>query len=219
MLAAAHGEAELRDAYCKAALRGDRATALRLLLDALSSGVPIANVYRNVLVAAQRAFGELWADARITVAEEHAASAVTQTVLGRLYGEIHGRHDAGRALIAGVEGELHTLPAQLAADLLEMEGWDVTFLGTHVPTASLLAALEAAPFDVLGLSVTLPTNALSTLELARAVRARHPQLPIVIGGRAAHVLTGVASALSLEIDRGDLQCFARLRPRQLRSVS
>jgi methanogenic corrinoid protein MtbC1 len=157
-------------------------------------------IYRDVLLWTQRRLGELWAAATISVAQEHMASAVTQSTIARLYAEIPGDRTAGRALIAGVEGELHVLPAQLASDLLELEGWDVAFVGTHVPQASVITAIEAEHPDVLGLSTTMGFNLPRTVALATAVRRRFATLPIVLGGRAMRGTAKLGEELAVVID-------------------
>jgi methanogenic corrinoid protein MtbC1 len=195
-------------AYLSAALAGRRGDAWEATRLARSRGLELAAVYRDVLLWTQRRLGELWASAEITVAEEHMASAVTQSILARLFAEIPGDRAAGRALLAGVEGELHVLPAQFAADLLELDGWDVAFVGTHVPQASVLSAIEAERPDVLGLSATMAFNLPKTVALVEAVRAKFPSLPIVLGGRALRGGAILAEELDVRIDlAGDGAAF------------
>jgi len=163
-------------------------------------------------VAGQRRLGELWAAGVISVAQEHAASAVSQNVLARLYDEIPRRAEpTGRALIAGVEGELHALPAHIAADLLELAGWEVVFVGTNKSASAIVAAVEEHRPDVLGLSTTMLSNVVRTVELTQRLRARFPQLPIVLGGRAMRGAEALGVELGVAIDAtGDLEAFRRL---------
>lgn len=204
--------APLRLAYLAAAIEGKRGAAWDVVSDARRRGLSLGEVYREIFLWSQRRLGELWASATITVAAEHMASSVTQSVIGRLYPDIPGDRPAGRALIAGAEGELHVLPAQLAADLLEIDGWDVCFVGTNVPETSVLSAIAAEKPDVLGLSVTVPFNVPRTVSLVKAVRARFPALPIVLGGRAVRGAEALAAELGVAVDpTGDLAPFRALR--------
>jgi methanogenic corrinoid protein MtbC1 len=204
-----------RVAYLSAVLAGRRAEAWEATREARRQGASVEQVYREILLWGQRRLGELWAAAKITVAQEHMASAVTQSVVARMYSEITNERDAGRLLLAGVEGELHVLPAQLAADLLELEGWDVAFVGTHVPLASVLAAIESEHPDVLGLSTTMVSRLPGVVELVTAVRARFPGLPIVLGGRAARGAAALGEELGVAVDvAGDgaaLRPYAKVR--------
>ena len=197
----------LRLAYLSGALAGRRGEAWEATREAIRQGLSVADVYRDLVLWAQRHLGELWVGAAITVAQEHMASAVTQSVIARLYAEIPGDRPAGRALVAGVEGELHALPAQLASDLLELDGWDVAFVGTHVPLQSVLAAIEAEKPDVLGLSTTMGFNLPKLVALVAAVRAKFATLPIVVGGRAMRGALALSTELSLAVDGGDGAAF------------
>ena len=192
----------LRLAYLTAALAGRRGDAWEATRVATRAGVSLPDIYRQLVLWTQRRLGELWATGKISVAQEHMASAVTQSILSRLYAEIPGERPAGRALLAGVEGELHVLPAQLAADFLELDGWDVAFVGTHVPDSGVLAALETERPDVLGLSTTMAFNVPKTVALVLAVRRRFATLPIVLGGRACSGTVDLAKELGVEIDVG-----------------
>jgi methanogenic corrinoid protein MtbC1 len=192
----------LRLAYLSAALAGRRGDAWEVTREAKRAGVSLPDIYRHIVLWAQRRLGELWATAKISVAQEHMASAVTQSILSRLYAEIPGERAAGRVLLAGVEGELHVLPAQLAADFLELDGWDVAFAGTHVPDSAVLAAIETERPDVLGLSTTMVFNVPKTVALVLAVRRRFTTLPIVLGGRACNGAVELAKELSVEVGPG-----------------
>jgi methanogenic corrinoid protein MtbC1 len=185
--------------YLSAALAGDRRGAWKAVNDAIATGISVPVIYNDVLVWTQRRLGRLWAEASISVAQEHMASAVTQSVVARLYAEIDVERTRGTILLGGVEGELHVLPAQLAADLLEFEGWDVAFLGTHVPSKDFIAAIEAEQPKVVGLSVTVASNLPATASLIRDIRARFPTLPIVLGGRTTRLLDRLADELDVEV--------------------
>ncbi|MEO7329011.1 MAG: cobalamin-dependent protein, partial [Minicystis sp.] len=202
----------LRLAYLGAALAGKRGAAWDATIEARRQGLSIEGVYRELLIWTQRRIGELWASAQITVAAEHMASSVTQSVMGRLYADIPGDRPAGHALIAGAEGELHALPAHLASDLLEIDGWNVAFVGTNVPEASLLAALTTEKPDVLGLSVTMAFNLPRTVALVQAVRSRFATLPVVIGGRAVLGAVSLGGELGVDVDSaGDFAAFQGYR--------
>ncbi|MGM0557022.1 MAG: cobalamin B12-binding domain-containing protein [Myxococcota bacterium] len=196
----------LQLSYISNALAGDRKGAWGLIHQFIEDGVSVADIYVDVLLWAQRRLGALWATTDITVAHEHMASAVTQSVIARLYAHIPGQRSRGRVLIAGVEGEQHSLPAQFAADLLELNGWDVVFLGTNMPSHDVLDMIDSERPDVVGLSITMPIHLTRTVELARQIRERYTSLPVVIGGRAAPPASALADELDVSI-AGDIGIF------------
>jgi methanogenic corrinoid protein MtbC1 len=113
------------------------------------------------------------------------ASAITQWVAANLYSRLRKpREPIGKALLFGVEGELHQLGVQFMADVLELEGWSVIFLGTNTPTAAALATIDQHHPDVVGLAATMLFSLPATLDAVAEIRGRHPELPVVVGGRA-----------------------------------
>jgi methanogenic corrinoid protein MtbC1 len=67
----------------------------------------------------------------ITVADEHLATALTHRVMASVYGPSFGRATSrpGRILLAAVEGQRHSLGLRMAADVLELGGYEVNYLG------------------------------------------------------------------------------------------
>jgi methanogenic corrinoid protein MtbC1 len=190
-------------AYLSAALGGHRNAAWDVVQQAKRDGYSLARIYRELAIGTQRRLGELWARAEITVAQEHMASSVTQAVISRLYAEIPRGRPVGRVLMVGAIGERHSLPAQLAADLLELEGWDVAFVGTDVPTRSVIAAIETERPDVVGISATMPFSLPGAVALVRALQAKFAELRLVLGGTAFHRAHGLARELRLDVVAGD----------------
>jgi methanogenic corrinoid protein MtbC1 len=176
----------LVERYVRAQLEGDRASALAVVDEAISSGVPVGQVHTRVIQPAQYEIGRLWENNAISIAVEHQATAISQLALARLYDRLPRQPSNGkRVLIACVEGELHDMGSRIVSDLLEMAGFELRFLGASVPAVSLAERVEAYAPDLLALSATM-TFHLSALERAvAAVRSsRHASVPILVGGRA-----------------------------------
>lgn len=178
---------EVREVYHQAALRGDRRAALTVVREALRKGMEPKHLYIDVLQEAQYEVGRLWAANRITVAQEHTATAVCQYVLTSLYHELPRPEERrGPAVITGVEGELHQLGANMVADLLEMDGWNVRFLGTQMPHDGIIEAAKEMGADLVGISATMLFNVPQVGELIGRLREELSDAPprIVVGGSA-----------------------------------
>jgi MerR family transcriptional regulator, light-induced transcriptional regulator len=203
------GRTPLRLAYLSAALAGNRFAAYAAVTEALSAGWPVVDVYRQLLLQAQRRLGELWSRGEISVAQEHCASAITQWTLARLHPTIPPAGPSrGRVLITGVEGELHGLPANFVADLLQLDGWEVIYLGTHLPTSAILSSVAQHRPSIVGISTTIVGNLPRTVTLVGALRASAPSARIVLGGRALRG-SSLAADLGVEHDpTGELAPFA-----------
>jgi methanogenic corrinoid protein MtbC1 len=122
---------------------------------------------------------------------------------------LEAQRHRGRVLVAGVEGELHTLAANIVADMLQLTGWDVVYIGTHVPLAGILSAVAEHRPATLGVSTSMAFNLPRVVSLVEATRERFPALRVVLGGRALHAAPGLAAELGVEHDlAGDLAPFA-----------
>lgn len=192
--------AELRARYLEAQLAGDLTRALRLLLrDGVDKGVAVAVLQRAVLREAQREIGRLWQENKISVAQEHMATAISNTVLSYLYEAARRAPSNGkRVLVSCVQGELHDFPARLVADGLDLAGFEVRYLGADVPTQQLIAKVVEEHPDLVALSATMAFNFTALREAVRALRARLGSVPIMVGGAACSAPN--ASAVALDAD-------------------
>lgn len=176
------------DAYLRSVLRGDRRLALAVVDAALAGGLSIDAIQEDIVRPAQRRIGELWELKEISVAEEHMATAITRQALAHLYeGVIPTLLKDERVMVACVEGEMHDVPARMVADVLELTGYDVRYLGANVPAQSLPSMLGQFRPDVLALSVTVEPNLRNLVTTIRHALARLPSLLVAVGGRAVNV--------------------------------
>ena len=190
----------LLTAYMSCALAGQRAAAFDLVEGALHSSLSFVELYHEILMGAQRRLGEQWATGAISVAQEHMASAVTGWVAARLYDRLPRLLPArGRAIMTGVEGELHSLPAHFAADLLELEGWEVAFIGPNTPASAIQTAVAQLQPALVGISVTMPSYLFAVVTLVHDLRRAMPGLRIILGGRGVANEAALAAELGVEL--------------------
>lgn len=177
--------ATLRDDYLAALLAGDATRARWLVDEALAEGVPVRELYVEVLGRVLEEVGERWAAGELTVAHEHYATAVTQGVLGVLAPHIRVPPSSGRlAVVACTPGELHALGAQMVADFLEGEGWEVLALGAATPGADLAALVDDERPDLVALSTAVAANVDAAEDALRRLRELADPPFVVVGGRA-----------------------------------
>jgi methanogenic corrinoid protein MtbC1 len=114
-------------------------------------------------------------------------------------------------VIAGVPGELHHLGANMAADLLEANGWDVRFLGANVPERSVLSAIERHRPDVVGLSMTMLPHLPGLRQLVGSIRQAFPNAPrIAVGGRAFLASATLWQDVGADVFAADVRDVVRL---------
>ncbi len=180
--------------YLQAILHGQRDAALGIVLASYRAGRPLLDLYLEILQPAQYEVGRLWENNTITVAEEHMATAVTQSVMAQLYPLLPRQQQPchGRLVLTGVQGELHQLGCHMVADVLEAHGWEVRFLGTNMPHAGILRIVEEQQPAAVGISAAMLFNLPKVRDLIEAIRALPGSPPprIVVGGAAFRAAPG-----------------------------
>ena len=173
--------------YLAAILSGQREAAINIIEEALQASHSHVDIYVDVFAEAQHRVGDLWELNKITVAQEHAATSITEAAIAAIYPrQVSSATYRGSMAVAGVLGEEHQIGANLFAKIMEANGWKTRFLGTNLPHASVLAALETSAVDVLCISTTLVSNLPAAVGLVRTVRNKFKKAPlkIILGGAA-----------------------------------
>ncbi len=174
-----------RRLFVQAIVAGARSAALGIARQALRDGALVQDLYADVFQDALYEVGRLWETNAITVAQEHMATAVTQYVMAHVFGSIESvAPTRGTAIMTGVPGELHHVGALMVSDMLEAHGWQIQFLGSNLPIASILAAIADAKPRLLGVSVTMPFNLHHARRLISEARRADPVVRVVVGGAA-----------------------------------
>ncbi|WP_063759678.1 B12-binding domain-containing protein [Kitasatospora sp. NRRL B-11411] len=178
---------ELTEELWQAVIGGDQAGAAALAVRALEDGLHPEALLLDVIGALQARVGREWAADRITVIQEHAATAVNERVVAVVSGHpafaaATGPQRPGRIAVACVDGEWHAFPARLLAEVLALRGWRVDYLGAQCPTPHLIAHLHRTAPDVLALSASLPTRLPAAHTAITAAQAAG--VPVIAGGAA-----------------------------------
>jgi methanogenic corrinoid protein MtbC1 len=111
-------------------------------------------VLRDVLLPYMADVGRRWADAHLTVAQEHFATAFLEV---RLMAVARGwdRGNGPRALLACAPGERHTLGLICFGIALHHQGWRIVYLGADTPLAMVRSAAEQVDPDLVVITASL----------------------------------------------------------------
>jgi MerR family transcriptional regulator, light-induced transcriptional regulator len=174
------------DVFLQSILTGQRHAAVGIAREALRNGLTIEDLYVDVLQPALYTVGARWEGNQLTVAQEHIATAIVQYVMAQVYEAPDVREPAkGAVVLTGIEGELHNIGAVMVGDLLESCGWQVRFLGSNLPSASILAAIRDAVPSHVAISATMLFNVPVVRQLIEAIRAEFAdRVRILVGGAA-----------------------------------
>jgi methanogenic corrinoid protein MtbC1 len=127
----------------------------------------------------------MWELGRASVATEHLATAITESLLSLVYPRLFNQPHIGRsAIVTCAENEHHQVGGRMVADLFELNGWRGYFLGANTPVKTLLDFISDKAPDVVALSSTVYFNLENLLETATAIRAEFAAIPILVGGQA-----------------------------------
>lgn len=171
--------------YMDCLFRKDSRHALLLVQRYLEDGIPLNDVYVEILAESMRRVGELWHTARITVDTEHYCTSVTQMAMAQLYPTLFEHKRCSHTILCACPGsELHEMGARMVADLFENDGWDSIYLGAAVPEDAMLDAIRENQPDLIALSVTMPQHLIACRDLVAAIKTEFPQSRIAVGGRA-----------------------------------
>jgi methanogenic corrinoid protein MtbC1 len=165
-------------------LRGDHRGCLKLVENSITTTDELRHFYQHVVRHALYTVGALWERNELSVAEEHLATAIVGRVTSFLYGRFIGvPQTKGSAVVSAVANEFHEVGARMVADILELDGWDVTYLGANLPVEELLELLRQKKPFLVALSVAMPFNLEKVRQVISAVKDA-PELS------ATRILTG-----------------------------
>jgi len=209
----------MRQRYLDAVVAGDRRAAFAAVDAAREAGMELRVLYLDVFQPVMREIGRLWQQNRITVADEHLATAITQAAMARLYDEMfaaQGARDAPLLVAACAETERHELGLRMLCDLLELDGWDTVFLGASVPTEDLVRMVAEKRPRVVALSASLAPHLPRVREAIAAIRAALPvDGPLIaVGGRVFADDPGLAARVGADLTARDaVDAAERLKER------
>lgn len=146
----------LADTYLGFLLRGQRDKALTLVMNEVTVGTPIKDIYLNIFQPVQYEIGRLWQTNKISVAQEHYCTGATQLVMSQLYPYLFtGERKNRKMVMTCVSGELHEMGARMVTDFFEMNGWDTYYLGANMPSESILNYINETRPHCLAISATM----------------------------------------------------------------
>jgi MerR family transcriptional regulator, light-induced transcriptional regulator len=189
-------------AYTASALEGDRAQAQQIVTSAMDQGVSLHEIYLKLFQPSLYQIGHLWATGKVSIAQEHLATAVTQAVLGAVYARVDLPTSLSQhAVVACLSGNYHEIGPRMVADFLQLEGYNTRFLGANTPIEAVIELVDRLRPAVVGLPAT-------TAEQIAPVRAAIEQLraefvtyrPVVmVGGQAFNLGTGLWQDVAADV--------------------
>ncbi len=196
----------------EALVAGDRAAARQILFEPLEQGTPLVDVGVGLIQPAMYEIGRLWQVSRVSIAQEHLATAISESLMAQAFAAAKfARPIARRALFACVQGNHHSLGLRVVSDAFEVQGWQVQFLGAGTPTRSLIEQVDRFRPDLVGLSIALPSQiptGRQVIERLRGEGGSH-RPAVLAGGLALNQLEGLWRDLGADLWGADARAALR----------
>jgi methanogenic corrinoid protein MtbC1 len=172
--------------YLQRILEGNVADAIGTVSRAALNGLGPQAAYTEVLLPAQREVGRLWHAGELSIAEEHMVTSATQRTMSVVASQAPCRPANGRTVVvAAVSGNVHDIGLRALADMYQLAGWRVIFVGADVPMHDLPTMLTFFEADLLMIGATLATHVPRVEQAVRAIRERcERKVAVVVGGAA-----------------------------------
>ena len=142
-----------------------------------------ADFFDRILKQVMYNIGEDWANNKISIATEHVASNVAQTLVKIIMDSVSGSGNKKKILICVPLGEEHHLGCDVLETYLSIKGFKIYNMGTSIPTESIISFIENNKPDVLLLSITLKDNLKAGQRLVKKIKEQS-KIPILVGGFA-----------------------------------
>ncbi len=177
--------ASIYNVYLDALIRGDRHRCRALVEEMLQDEIDIKELYVGIFQHSLYHVGEMWERNQLTVAREHIATAITESLLPLAYQAIFSAPHCGRkAIVSCAANEYHQLGGKMVADIFELNGWDGYFLGAGTPESELLAFVDEKKPDLLCFSLSVFAGLSGLVKMLERVRSEFAEIPVFVGGQA-----------------------------------
>ena len=172
--------------YMEHLFAGMRCEAREVAMAAQDRGVPARTLVTNVIWPAMEQIDKLYREGQIDRITEHIATRINRMVADQLQGCMARHPKSGRRMVVVCgEGEREELGAQMTADLFEVDGWHVWFLGCGVPQDEILQLVGKLEPDILSLCGTQPKGVpglRKPIDTIREIDAVPNMQVLVLGG-------------------------------------
>ncbi|MCV0392411.1 MAG: cobalamin B12-binding domain-containing protein [Nitrosopumilus sp.] len=144
-----------------------------------------SDFFDRILKPVMYKVGEDWASKKISIATEHVASNMAQTLVKIIMDQVTSKNTKKKVLICVPLGEEHHLGCDVLETYLSIKGCKVFNIGTSIPSESILSFIEYKKPDVILISITLEDNIGAGQRLVKKIKEQF-NIPILVGGYVFH---------------------------------
>ncbi len=142
-----------------------------------------ADFFDKILKPVMYQIGDEWANNKISIATEHVASNVAQTLVKIIMDRVTIFRKKKKILLCVPVGEEHHLGCDVIETFLTSKGYKIFNMGTSIPSESILHFIENDKPDLIMVSITLEDNLKAGQRLIKKIKDKF-KVPIIVGGYA-----------------------------------
>ncbi|MDJ0623792.1 MAG: cobalamin-dependent protein [Desulfocapsaceae bacterium] len=177
---------EIKEDFRNRLLEGDFQGCLAIANHYVIDQQTLQALYLQIIQPAMYEIGMLWEEAKISVAQEHLASAVVARIMATIGSTVSvSEKTKGKAIVTSAVNEFHEIGAWMISDVLYHDGWQVRYLGANTPGTDLLTMVDDFYPDLLAISVTMPFSITAVKNVIASIKENvlHKDLKVMVGGR------------------------------------
>ena len=186
----------------QALVTGDRRGAREIVNEVRGEGLTAEELTHRLYWPALEMINQLFRADQLATISHHYATRLLRTLVDQAQGEYAQRERRGRKIVMFCgRGEVEDLAGQLAADLVEADGYELYFSGGGVANDEILSEVGRHRPDVLLMFGSSPADAPHIRQLIDRIRTVDacPTLQIVVGGGVFNRAQGLAEEIGADL--------------------
>lgn len=183
---------DLRHGWIEACAAFDESAAERVLTQAFAL-YPAQLVVIEILQKGLAQIGRDWYQNKVSVQQEHFASALAIRRLNALAAATPSPSRPGKIMIGCPPDERHTFPPLLLTLLLRYQGWEALYLGADVPLNQMEETITAVSPRLVILTAQQIHTAATLRQMAHLLAEQ--EVPVAFGGRIFNLLPSLCEKI------------------------
>ena len=174
-----------RTKYLEQLIQGNRMGCRQVIGEALQTGTPANSIYTELFWPVMNEIEQLYRGHRIDRITENMSTRINRTLVDQLQSKLpHAPKRDLKMVITCADDEAEELGAQMCADLLESDGWEVKFIGKGVPNDELISLIGFYQPDILFRYGSKPSDAPNVRKIIDTLRGIQacPNIRIMLSG-------------------------------------
>lgn len=192
----------LMERFFTSLISGDRVTARTIVDEALAVDCPAEKILSNLFWPVLDQVQNLHRNDQLTALAYNYATRLLRQLVDQMQLRLETRENRGiRVLVVSGNEQTEELAAQMAADLLEADGYTVYYAGGGIANDEIVAQVGEIKADKLVIFGAVPQTVPATRLLIDRLHELGvcPQLQIVVGGGVFNRADGLAEEIGADL--------------------